>query len=146
MNYFFELIKNNAVLLSIIMNGNFSQIDHKQLIEVDHFFPTDSGLIINDYKLGQDTFKSVHIILTKYPSKTISFFTSDSKYFDNPELYFGKSSDEVLKNPYEMSGVKVNRSRKDLGNFNEFGKILEVTIFKSSVYGYCITIYFDRTS
>lgn len=122
------------------MSGNFTSIDHSQMIGVDHFFPTDSGLFISKYSLEEDSFSNVTIILHKELGTKISFQTSDSKYFDNPELYFGNTSEELIKKTYEIEGRKINRSRKDLGDFRQFGKLVTVTIYKSTAYGYSISL------
>lgn len=122
------------------MSGNFSSIDQSQLAGIDHFFPTDSGLFISKYSFEEDSFTNVTVILHKELGTIISFQTQDSKYFDNPEYYFGKSSEELLKKPYEIDGKKINRSKKDLGIYNQFGKTMRVTIFKSSIYGYSISL------
>jgi hypothetical protein len=140
MSYFFELLKNNALIFSIIMSGNFASIDNNQLIGIDHFFPTDSGLFIPKYSLGEDTFKNVTVILQKELGTTITFNSSDNKYFENPEIYFGKTSVELIKNSYEIDNTKIERSRKDLGVFNYFGKSVDVTLFKSSSYGCAISL------
>ncbi len=140
MSYFFELLKNNAIFFSIIISGNFSGIDNSQLIGVDHFFPTDSGLFISKYSFGENNFSNVTVILHKELGTVISLQTSDSKYFEHPEYYFGKASEEQIRNPYEMDGEIVKRSKKKLGKFKQFGKLIDVTIFKSSSYGYDISL------
>lgn len=122
------------------MSGNFSSIDHSKLVGIDHFFPTDSGLFISKYSLEEDSFTNVTVILHKELGTIISFQTQDPKYFDNPEYYFGKNSAELVKNPCKIDDKKINRSKKDLGVFKQFGKTMSVTIFKSSSFGYSISL------
>lgn len=140
MAQFFTLLKNNALLFSIIMTGNFSQINTSDLKSLDYFFPTDSGLVINNFNLNNENFKMVDITFPKNLRNFITFTTDDSKYYENPEYYFGKNSEELSKNPYEINGRDIKRNRKDLGIFHEFGKDIDVTLYKSSSYGYSISL------
>jgi hypothetical protein len=140
MEYFFELIKSNAIIFSILITGSFSKIDQNQLNYLDHFFPSDSGLVIKNYNLDNNYFESVDFILTKNYGTLISFHTSDPKYFENPELYFGKSVNEQIKKPFEINGLKVSLSKKQLGDFQAFDNFYTVSIYKSKDFGYTISI------
>lgn len=140
MKYFFELIKNNAIILSIIMGGNLNNINLNNLKGVDYFFPTDSGLVITNYDIGNEHFENVTIIVRDEFNTTINFQTKESKFYENPEVYFGNLTDEIVKKPYELNNIQINRSNINLGDFKHFDKSINVIIFKSSSYGYCISL------
>lgn len=138
MNYFFQLLKNNVILLSIISSGGFSSVD---LQNTDHIFFTDSGLRINNFAIGKnERFKYVDILLTEEHETIFIFISDDPKYYDDPSFYFDSTGFEKNKNPFMVNDVVVTHSRKDVGTFHEFEKSIRVSIHKSSAYGYMISL------
>ena len=138
MSYFLDLIKGNIVLFTIFSTANFSNVDLKGY---DHQFLSDKVLRINNFSFNDSIkFKYVDIVLNPELGPSLSFLTDDPKYYDKPEVYFNVKGDERIKRPRELNGQIVNRSRKQLGEFTDWGKAIRVTILKSDIYGYDINI------
>ena len=141
--YFLLLLKKNVLLCSIIAAGSLSQVD---LSQVKHYSHSAQVVDLLDYSLGEEIFPVVQVRASrKSKVVTLTFFTSKSDYFDNPERYFGRTTAVRSGEPYEISGQVSQTKEKGLGKF----RILEepvpeayVALVNSTVYGYTISVNF----
>ena len=62
----------------------------------------------------------------------IDFSASSSKYFDDPHKYFGRDV-PVRKREYEMFEQQVESNSKRLGRFENFIRLVDVTLYNSSM-------------
>jgi hypothetical protein len=136
--YFLDLIKKNAILYSILINGNFSHVDlRSQNVTVW----SDKAIEIKKVSLGQDKFDSVMIVL--YDSFiSMEFRTSDPKFFTDSKLYFGKDALVRSKKPYLLNDNIVEEEFKDIGTFNAFKGPASITVRHFNLFNYTISLRF----
>lgn len=136
--YFLELIKKNAILYSIVINGNFSQVDlHSQNVVVW----SDKAIEIKKISLGRDEFDSVMVVL--YDSFiSIEFKTADAKFFTDSKSYFGKDALVRSKKPYLMGNDVVEEEFKDFGTFETFKRPASITVRHFNLFNYTISLRF----
>lgn len=139
--YFLELIKKNAILYSILVNGNFSHVD---LRSENVTVWSDKAIEIKKISLDRDEFDSVMIVL--YGSFiSMEFRTSDSKFFTNSKLYFGKDAVVRSKKPYLLDDHVVEEEFKDLGIFTAFTeRPVSIIARHSNILNYAISLRFYK--
>jgi len=136
--YFLALVRSNIILYTFITSGTLSGIDF-QGYEIDIW--SDTLIEIKSFKLSnEDTFSSVRIMVTDL-GLHIDFSASSSKYFDDPQKYFGRDI-LVRKREYEMFEQQVKSNSKRLGRFENFTPLVDVTLYNSSMYGYKVDLFF----
>ena len=134
---FLQLIKKNIIIYSIISSGNFAHVDLKT---IEHVVWGDKAIEFKNFELGEhEKFSSVLITFTEI-GLCMYFQTEDPKYFTDTKYYFNEDTTVKLNSPYKMDGVLVNHNTKNLGEFKEFDPPVDVSIHKSSVYGYSVNI------
>lgn len=136
--YFLELIKKNAILYSVLINGNFSQIDlHSQNIVVW----SDRAIEIKKLSLGEHEFDSVVVVL--YGSFiSMELRTSNARFFTDTKRYFGKDALVRSKKSYLMGNDIVEEEFKDLGTFDGFKGPASATVRHFNIFGYAISLRF----
>lgn len=139
--YFLALVKKNLILYTIITSNSFANIDFKGY-ETDVW--NERYMEIKNFKLGpEDAFSDVNIGFSNLGLQ-ITFKTSNSKYFDFPKKYFNRDSPIRVRN-YEMAELKVNSNSIRLGEYDYFKPPVDVSLTKSTAYGYSISLWFiDR--
>lgn len=135
---FLELIKKNAILYSILINGNFSQVDlHAENVVVW----SDRAIEIKKISLGQHEFDSVMVVL--YGSFiSMEFRTSDGKFFTDTKQYFGKDALVRSKKSYLMGTDVIEEDFKDLGTFSGFKGPASVIVRHSNFFDFTISLRF----
>lgn len=142
--YFLLLLQKNVVLCSIIATGSFANTD---LSQIDHKAHSDQAIKFLNYTLGKDEiFSSIDIMFVE-SATTITFHTLDAKYFDHPEIYFGRSGPERVSEPFTIHGIESQTQKKYLGKFVLFDVSLppaSVYVRHSNLYGYVISVSFYK--
>jgi len=142
--YFLLLLQKNVVLCSIIATGSFANLG---LSQIDHKIHSDQAIDLLNYTLGKnEVFPAINIMLVE-SATTITFHTPDAKYFDYPEVYFGRSGPERVSEPFTINGIESQTRKKYLGKFILFDASLppaSVYVRRSSLYGYVIAISFYK--
>ncbi len=73
------------------MTGNIHSFDDKYDGMV--YYPTEMGVQLSNFRLSEnDVFDIVQISILPDSTINIAMFTNDSKYYENPETYFGKET------------------------------------------------------
>ncbi|MGI9542831.1 MAG: hypothetical protein ACR2MX_06195, partial [Cyclobacteriaceae bacterium] len=135
--YFFQMLKHNVVLSTILATGNFSEVD---LSQVEHNIMTDQGMECRNFVLAEgDTFSLVHVTFSEQFGTMINFYTDRAQYMENSKYYFGKNT--YVKSKKGMWGSKVGSKHL---KFYELEPPLDVTLRNSSQYGYTVTLRFDK--
>jgi len=139
--YFLELIKKNAILYSIVLNGNFYEID---LRTANIVVWSDKAIEIKNVTLGSEEFESVMVVL--YDSFiSMEFRTSHSKFFIDSKSYFGKDAIVRSKKSYLMGDDVVEEEFKDFGTFDAFTGPASVIVRHFNVFfNYTISLRFYR--
>jgi hypothetical protein len=133
---FFEIIKRNAILYSIIMNGGISQLD---FADKNITVWSEKAIEFRNIPCGEDLFESV-VIVDADSFISMDFKTSDPKFFLISELFFGKKGSERLKEPFIWNNTLVEEEFKELDTFHAFDRNVAITIRKSNVFGYTISL------
>ncbi|MEO5976195.1 MAG: hypothetical protein ABIS36_20455 [Chryseolinea sp.] len=136
MEYFLELVKKHALLYSILVNGNFKQVD-LQSKNVVQF--SDKAIEINMMTLGDHKFESVTIVL--YDSFiSVDFKTLDSKFFTDSKTYFSKDALTRYKKPYVLGDDLIEETFKDLGMFPDFDGRTHIILRHSELFNYSVNL------
>lgn len=136
--YFLALVKKNVILYPFITSGALSGIDFKgyQTMRL-----SDCAIDIKNFKLSnEDLFSAVMIGISDL-GLHINFSTNSAKYFDDPKKYFSRDT-PIRKREYEMFEQQVKSNSKRLGEFENFIRLVDVTLYNSSMYGYRISLFF----
>lgn len=140
MIYFLELIKKNAILYSILINGNFS---HMGVRSQNVVVWSDKAIEIRKVSLGEDEFDSVTIVL--YDSFiSMEFRTFNSKFFTDTKAYFEKDVLVRSKKAYAVNNNVVEEEFKDLGIFDAFKGPVSITVRHFNIFNYAISLRFYR--
>lgn len=134
--HFFELVKKNTLLYSILINGNFSQINFESPNIVVW---SEKAIQINDVVIGQDRFESVTIILFE-SFISLDLKSKDQKFFVNPHAYFGKDVPIRTKIPYYMGADLIEEQYKDLGIYTTSHGPVSIILRQNSILGNVISI------
>lgn len=136
--YFLALVKKNIILYTVISSGAFLGVDFRDY-ETDVW--SDAYIKIKNFKLSdEDSFISADIRITDF-GLYIEFDPNSSKYFDDPKKYFSRDT-PIRKREYEMFEQQVKSNSKRLGKFENFIRLVDVTLYNSSMYGYRISLFF----
>jgi hypothetical protein len=127
--YFLMLVKQNAILWTIITTNSFANVDLKNTV---HGFWTKQCLEIRDFSLSPDEkFSSVKITITD-SFTLIDFFTPSDKYLQNTKHYFDRNGFSDSPNTYSIDNVKISSTQKSLGEFDiGLDMPVDVTVIKS---------------
>jgi hypothetical protein len=139
-NLFFEMIKSNAILYSILVNENFLDIESKSP-NISTW--SNTAIEISKVPFGQDLFDNVLVVLDE-SSIRMDFRTQNPTYFDEPTVYFGIDVPSRFKSPYTMGGRIIEEEYKDLGNFNFLGSVVSVKIRHYNLFGYTINLIINK--
>ena len=89
--FFLQLIQANTLLFSAIMTGDIHSL--KDNYDGNACYLSEMGVRLSNFRLTEnDVFNVVYITLTPECTVDVSMFTDDSKYYDKPEIYFGKKT------------------------------------------------------
>ena len=140
---FLDLIRANALLYSIIASGSFSGVDLKS---TNIYMWSENVIELRNFALSEsEVFSSVVIRLSDNETN-VRFMTTKSGYFDKAKYYFGYETLSTKKNIYLLDGKHVSTETKVL-NTNyllSLSKFVSTTLFKSSLYGYMISMSFGK--
>ncbi|MBL0745088.1 hypothetical protein [Chryseolinea lacunae] len=135
---FLELIKKNAILYSILINGNFAQVDLRSQNVVAW---SDRAIEIKNIRLGEHEFDSVMVVL--YGSFiSMEFRTADAKFFNDTKHYFGKDALVRSKKSYLMGNDVIEEEYKDLGTFKGLEGLASAMVRNSNLFGFTISLRF----
>ncbi len=136
--YFLALVKKNIILYTFITSGTLSGIDFKGYETVPL---SDYAIEVKNFKLSnEESFNAVMIGVSDL-GLHIDFTPVCSKYFDDPQKYFGRDV-PLRKREYEMFEQQVKSNSKRLGRYENFIRLVDVTLYNSSVYGYRVSLFF----
>jgi hypothetical protein len=104
---FLQLIQSHTLLFSVIMTGNIQSFDGKYDGKV--YYPTEMGVYLSNFKLTEnDVFDVVLVTLMPDGTVNVSMFTDSSKYYDNPETYFGTETIySQIEYLFNEKGIKI---------------------------------------
>lgn len=139
---FFQLIKKNAILYSIITTGSLSNVNLK---DTNHIFFSDRAIQFKKFTLGENhvfsfvtlTIDSVHV--------AIDFTDSNSRYFDSTEYYFGKNSFVDKEKKMNVDGVYITVEEKSLGYYSGFAEqtpSIKAVVKKTGFVDYSVSLRF----
>jgi hypothetical protein len=140
--YFLLLLKQNALLCSILATGSFAHLDLKQ---IEHKFYAERVIDLLNFSLApNESFTAVNVHLAE-SGTTFSFHTSSSEYFEHPERYFGVAGAASSARPYLLNGKEARTHKKYLGQFVVFPPPIppaSVYVRHSNIYGYVVAVNF----
>jgi len=141
---FLLLLKSNVLLFSIITNNSFTQLD---LSKTEHIKYTNQYIKLLNFQLDKHLFFSSVDIILPAEGAVLTFHTSDSTYYKNPEKYFHRPGLERIASPYQLFGQTAQTNRKSLGEFLLFNPPVppaSISLMHSSMYGYTIVVTFSK--
>lgn len=138
--YFFQLIKKNTLLYSILLNGNLNNLDlNNQEVSIW----SENAIEISNLSLGEDVFEAVMVAVYD-DFMAMDLKTSDAKFFNNPAFYFNRDVHVRLKRPYLLNGESIEEKFKDLGSFesSEFNGPVSITLRHFNAFNYTLSFCF----
>jgi hypothetical protein len=136
--HFLELLSEQPLIKSVILNLDFAKIDFTGLdfrkVGVDTY--TFKDINVADY-----SFRSVRISISSRIS-VIELLTNDTAFFDDPIFYFNQEGFAHETEPIIEGDKSHIDYRRKMRAFEICGKEARLSIYKSSAYGCVINLVF----